>query len=145
MSSSDDAVVTAAAKIVSAYVSISPACETDELVDLIRRVGAALMSSVADEVPPEPELSVSRRRVSPKKAVSPDGSKVQCLECGVQMIVLRNHLNTHHGMTVSAYRGKWGQSIPVTAPAYSAKRSALAKSFGLGRIMPDGSGATDDV
>jgi predicted transcriptional regulator len=140
MSSSDDAVITATAKIVSAYVESVPGCETDELIELIRRVGGALISET------EPESRVTRKRISRKDAASPDGSKVRCLECGVSMIMLRNHLSTHHGMSVSAYRAKWGKSIPVTAPAYSNKRSAWAKSFGLGRVMADGAaGAAEDV
>ena len=39
------------------------------------------------------------------------------------------------GMTPAEYRAKWGlpKDYPVTAPAYAAKRSELAKTIGLGR------------
>ena len=38
-------------------------------------------------------------------------------------------------MTPADYRAKWGLPIdyPMVAPAYAAKRLALAKSIGLGR------------
>ena len=47
---------------------------------------------------------------------------------------LKRHLTTH-GMTPQDYRTRYGLSAayPTTAPAYSAARSAMAKSIGLGR------------
>jgi hypothetical protein len=38
-------------------------------------------------------------------------------------------------MTPDQYRAKWGlpHDYPMTAPAYAAKRSELAKTIGLGR------------
>jgi len=42
-------------------------------------------------------------------------------------------------MTPDQYRGKWGlpKDYPMVAPEYAATRSALAKKFGLGRIVND--------
>ena len=39
-------------------------------------------------------------------------------------------------MTPDAYREKWGlpRDYPMTAASYSAQRSALAKSLGLGQL-----------
>ena len=47
---------------------------------------------------------------------------------------LKRHLSTN-GMTPDEYRAKFGlpKDYPMVAPAYSAQRSSLAKSLGLGR------------
>jgi predicted transcriptional regulator len=62
---------------------------------------------------------------------------VVCLECGFRGLVLRRHLRTGHGLDVAAYRGRW--KLPpdhvLIAPAYSTRRSALAKEIGLGRKL----------
>ena len=48
---------------------------------------------------------------------------------------LKRHLSTSYGLTPAEYREKWNlpNSYPMVAPSYAAKRSALAKQFGLGR------------
>ena len=60
---------------------------------------------------------------------------VVCLECGWKGKMLRRHLSTRHGLTAEQYLKRW--SLPadhsLTAPAYSAQRSTLAKELGLGR------------
>ena len=50
----------------------------------------------------------------------------------------RRHL-TLRGLTPEAYRAKWGLPAddPMTAQVYSEQRSALARSFGLGRKHVD--------
>ncbi len=60
---------------------------------------------------------------------------VVCLECGVRGQTLRRHLRLRHGLDVAAYRARWKLSLdhPVTAPAYSERRSVMAKQLGLGR------------
>jgi predicted transcriptional regulator len=47
--------------------------------------------------------------------------------------MLKRHI-TQHGLTPAAYRETFGlpSDYPMTAPSYSASRSALAKSIGLG-------------
>lgn len=47
---------------------------------------------------------------------------------------LKRHL-AKHGLTIEQYRVKWGlpDTYPMIHPAYSVKRSELAKAFGLGR------------
>ncbi|PWC35482.1 MucR family transcriptional regulator, partial [Azospirillum sp. TSO22-1] len=49
--------------------------------------------------------------------------------------MLKRHLRTVYGMTPEEYRARWNlpDTYPMTAPAYAAKRSALAKARGLGR------------
>jgi len=65
--------------------------------------------------------------------VQPD--YVVCLEGGFRAKTLRRHLRMHHGLEVGAYRarGKLPTDHPTTAPAYSERRSAMAKQLGLGR------------
>ena len=60
---------------------------------------------------------------------------VVCLECGFHAQVLRRHLRIAHGLDVVAYRTRWRlpMDYPLTVPSYSARRSTLAKEFGLGR------------
>jgi predicted transcriptional regulator len=59
---------------------------------------------------------------------------IYCLEDGKKFRSLRRHLGSAHGMTPEAYRAKWDLpgDYPMTAPSYAAKRSELAKEFGLG-------------
>jgi predicted transcriptional regulator len=59
---------------------------------------------------------------------------VFCAECGAKFKSLKRHLGTEHNLTPHAYIQKWGLKAdhPMVAPNYSATRSALAKSMGLG-------------
>jgi predicted transcriptional regulator len=68
-----------------------------------------------------------------KKSVQPE--YIVCLEDGLKARTLKRHLRTAHGMTPDQYREKWGlpDDYPLTAPAYSASRSKMAKKLGLGR------------
>ena len=69
--------------------------------------------------------------VSIKKSLSADF--LICLDDGKKFRSLKRHLSTL-GMTPAEYRAKWGlpADYPMVAPAYSAQRSELAKSSGLG-------------
>lgn len=60
------------------------------------------------------------------------------LEDGQKYKSLKRHLATSHGMTPDEYRAKWSlaKDYPMVAPNYSATRSALAKSLGLGWKPP---------
>lgn len=61
--------------------------------------------------------------------------KIQCLEDGTWHIMLRRYLMRRFSMTPEQYRRKWGlpDSYPMVAPAYSARRSKIAKKSGLGK------------
>lgn len=118
------------AGIVSAFVShnnVRPA----ELPDLIASVHAAFVKLGAP--PPveehEPEMKPA---VPVKKSVTPD--YLISLEDGKRYVTLRRHLG-RRGLTPDAYRAKWGlpKDYPMTAPAYTARRSELALAAGLGR------------
>ena len=69
------------------------------------------------------------------KSMSVFADYIVCLEDGKKMKTLKRHLMTSYGLTPDAYRQRWGlpSSYPMVAPDYAKKRSALAKSMGLGR------------
>ncbi|AOG02535.1 ROS/MUCR transcriptional regulator family protein (plasmid) [Blastomonas sp. RAC04] len=49
--------------------------------------------------------------------------------------MLKSYLRTKFGMTPDEYRAKWNlpKDYPMVSPNYTARRSALAKEFGLGK------------
>ncbi len=66
-------------------------------------------------------------------SIQPD--KIQCLEDGTWHIMLRRYVKRKFNMTPEQYRAKWGLPVdyPFVAPAYSRKRSRIAKKTGLGK------------
>jgi predicted transcriptional regulator len=60
---------------------------------------------------------------------------VVCLECGWRGQTLRRHITAAHGFTAEEYRRRWNlpSDHSLVAPAYSERRSDLAKQLGLGR------------
>ena len=117
------------ADIVSAYVQKN-AVPVSGLPDLIASVNSAL-SNIGHATPAE--AHAPKPAVNPKRSVFPD--YIISLEDGQKYKSLKRHLATRHGMTPDEYRSKWGlaKDYPMVAPNYSATRSALAKSLGLGR------------
>jgi predicted transcriptional regulator len=116
-------------EIVRAYVSHNSVTTTD-VPKLIADVHAALQrlaSPTTAEAPSSPIPAVSIR-----KSVTPEF--IVCLEDGKKFKSMKRHLS-QLGMTPDEYRSKWGlpADYPMVAPNYSATRSALAKSAGLGR------------
>jgi predicted transcriptional regulator len=114
--------------IVSSYVrhhQIAP----DQLLTLIVNVHRAL-AGLARSPPLQEPL---RPAVPLRRSVQQDF--VVCLECGFRSRMLRRHLRVQHGLGVDEYRTRWNlrSDHPVTAPAYSQRRSELAKELGLGR------------
>jgi len=68
-----------------------------------------------------------------KKSIGTDF--LVCLEDGRKVKTLKRHLASHHRLTPEQYRQRWGlaKDYPMVAPAYAARRSAMARQFGLGR------------
>jgi predicted transcriptional regulator len=101
----------------------------DQLSDLITSVHRAIGQL---RQPPEPEEVVTPA-VSVRRSVHQH--YVVCLDCGYRGKTLRRHINTQHALTRDEYLRHWGlrSDHPLTAPAYSERRSQLAKSLGLGR------------
>jgi predicted transcriptional regulator len=126
-----DQVIDLAAQIVSAHIGHNTVA-TEELPALIQSVYNALtraQAPVVDIEKPQPAVPV-------KKSVFPD--YIVCLEDGKKLKMLKRHLQTHYSLTPDQYREKWGlpRDYPMVAPNYAEKRSALAKSIGLGRQRP---------
>ena len=119
--------LTLAAQIVAAHVSHNNVA-ADALPSLITSVFKSLSGADKPVTPEKAEPAVPI-----KKSVFND--HIICLDCGQAFKTIRRHLNTDHELTPEAYREKWGlpRDYPMTAPAYSAQRSALAKELGLGR------------
>jgi predicted transcriptional regulator len=123
-----DQILSLAAQIVCAYVTNNtvPAQDLPTLIQSIYTTLSVIDSPVVEVEKPQPAVPV-------KKSVFPD--HIVCLEDGKKMKMLKRHLQTHYGLTPEQYREKWGlpRDYPMVAPNYAEKRSALAKSIGLGR------------
>ena len=125
------------AEIISAHVKNNhvDAADLPSLIQQVylalRTAGAPAAVAVAPVPAPEPERQAPV--VAIKKSVFPD--YIICLEDGRKMKTLKRYLRTTYNMTPEQYRDKWGlpADYPMVAPAYAAKRSALAKTIGLGR------------
>ncbi|MBV9200893.1 MAG: MucR family transcriptional regulator [Alphaproteobacteria bacterium] len=116
------------AKIVESYlqhhtVGIS---ELPDLITSVHRSLRELGTSSAPEAAPAPAVSV-------RQSVHPD--YVVCLDCGYRGRTLRRHISSRHGLSREEYLRRWGlrPDHRLTAPAYSERRSTMAKDLGLGR------------
>ena len=118
-----------AAEIVSAYVSNNNLTPAD-LPSVIAQVHTALQNLGRPVQQKEVEKPVPA--VPVKKSITPDF--LISLEDGKRYRSLKRHLNSR-GLTPEQYREKWGlpRDYPMVAPNYSAKRSELARSLGLGQ------------
>ncbi|MCO6406418.1 transcriptional regulator [Aurantimonas endophytica] len=118
-----------AARIVAAFVSQNslPAAGVPDLIATVQSALADLGHSTLSEV----ETLVPA--VSIRKSIK--GEQIFCMDCGKPHASLKRHLGKAHGLDPAEYREKWGlrPDYPMVAPAYSARRSALAKQLGLGR------------
>ena len=117
------------AHIVSSYARHHQ-LDPEQLVELIRQVHHALASlgqAALPMVEPRQPAVPIRQSVRPEYVV--------CLECGFRSRMLRRHLRVQHGLSVEEYRTRWNlrPDHPLTAPAYSQRRSVVAKEMGLGR------------
>lgn len=124
----DEDLVRLSGEIAAAYVShnaVSPA----DLPKLLKSAHAAL-AALRGSADPVPSTLVPAVQV--RKSIRPDA--IVCLECGQSYKSIRRHLRTSHGLSPEEYRRRWNlpSDYPVAAPDYSAKRSEMAKSFGLG-------------
>ena len=123
-----DEVLRLTAEIVSAHTSHNTVA-VEALPALIQSVYGTLLNAGT----PAAEAEKLQPAVPIKKSVFPD--HIVCLEDGKKLKMLKRHLKTAYNMTPEQYRERWGLSrdYPMVAPNYAEKRSALAKSIGLGR------------
>ena len=117
------------ADIVSSYVANNSVHRSD-LPNVIAAVHAALQGLTT---PKQAEPEKPQPAVSIRKSVTPD--HLISLEDGKKYKSLKRHLGKL-GLTPEQYRSKWElpADYPMIAANYAAKRSELAKSFGLGQI-----------
>jgi predicted transcriptional regulator len=114
-------------KIVGSYVR-HHTVEPGQVSELIASVHGALSQlgrpDQSEEVP-TPVVSVRQ---------SARHDYVVCLDCGFRAKMLRRHISKQHGLSSDEYLKRWGlrRDHPLTAPAYSEQRSALAKELGFG-------------
>jgi predicted transcriptional regulator len=115
--------------VVSAFVTKNTVSASD-VPKLIAEVYQAFAALGAPTAPAEVEAA--KPAVSIRKSITPDF--LICLEDGKKFKSLKRHLS-QIGLSPDEYRTKWNlpHDYPMVAPNYSASRSALAKSIGLGR------------
>ena len=114
--------------IVSSYVR-HHTLRPEQLSDLITAVHHAL-SNLGQPIQTEQVLTPA---VSVRRSVHHD--YVVCLDCGYRAKMLLRHISRQHALDRDEYLKRWGlrSDHPLTAPAYSERRSTLAKTLGLGR------------
>lgn len=126
------------AEVAAAYFSNSPVSSAEipmvieQIANSLAGVGvatAAIAEAETEEVASQtPKLTAAQIR----KSITPDA--LISFEDGKPYKTLKRHLSTR-GLSVEAYKAKWGlpADYPVVSPSYSAARSAMAKSLGLGQ------------
>lgn len=128
---SDETLITLTADIVSAHVGSNNVAVAD-LPKLIESVHAAL-SGLGQAAEPAADAASFAPAVSVRKSLS-DPAKIISLIDGKPYSTLKRHLAVH-GLTPTEYRARYNlpASYPMTAPAYTEARRAIAKKLGLGR------------
>lgn len=123
-----DHLIELTADIVKAYVSNNPV-PVAELPGLIAQIHSSISRLGTPFVPEQVALTP---HMPIKKTVTAD--YIISLEDGKRYQTLKRHL-AGAGLTPDEYRAKWSlpADYPMVAPAYSARRSELAKELGLGR------------
>jgi predicted transcriptional regulator len=124
-------VVALTADIASSFVSGNQ-LSVGELPALMRQIHEALSVVAARKSEMRPQIL--EPAVPIKNSVKPN--YIVCLEDGKKFKSLKRHLRSSFNMTPEEYRMKWGlkYDYPMVAPTYSATRSELAKSTGLGKF-----------
>ena len=134
MAESDGALRQLVAQVAAAYFSNSHV-NPSEIPHVVGQIATSL-GGIGNGAAPEgaeagaaaPKLT----RAQIRKSISPDA--LISFEDNKPYKTLRRHLATR-GLTPDQYREKWGlpADYPMVAPSYSAARSQLAKSLGLGQ------------
>lgn len=128
---SSETILALATKIVTAYV-IKNHVQQAELPALLTQVHQTLANLDQEKAPEaesvsKPSPAEIRRSITDEHLIS--------FEDGRKYKTLGRHLTTR-GLTPDTYRAKWGlpKDYPMVSPNYSAQRSALARSIGLGQV-----------
>jgi predicted transcriptional regulator len=123
-----DQLITLTADIVSSHLANNTVALGD-VSSLIQQVHGALAGL---NMPKHEEPEAKSPIVSARASIKPD--YLVCMECGSKQKTLKRHLQTAHGLSPDQYRADYNlpRDYPMAAPNYSAKRSELARSLGLG-------------
>lgn len=123
-------IIELAADLVAAYVSNNNVPVSD-LPGVIASVHAAL-AGLTNGAPAEPAGPEKATAAQIRKSITPDG--MVSFEDGKTYKTMKRHL-TLRGLTPDTYRAKYGLApdYPMVSAAYSAQRSELARSLGLGQ------------
>ena len=123
--------------IVTALVS-KTAVDVDALPDVVRVVMETLAGLAAAPIEGPRPAAKSSPAVAVKRSVCAD--HIVCLEDGLKLRSLKQHLRVQHGLTPQEYRAKWAlpADYPMAAPNYAKARSELAKSMGLSSYRKGG-------
>jgi len=130
------------AEIVRSYVAQN-SIGVDQVAGLIATVHRSLSGLVQSTPASAPAPLVPA--VPIRRSVQRD--HVICLECGYRGQMLRRHLRVAHGLEPAEYRVRWKLTAdhPITAPAYSERRSTMANQIGLGRKPQEAVVSTPEV
>ncbi|MCJ2093961.1 MULTISPECIES: MucR family transcriptional regulator [unclassified Methylobacterium] len=117
------------AGLVSAYVSNNH-LQPSEIATLIANTHAAL-AGLSEGAAPEAPAAEKLTPAQIRKSITHE-ALISFID-GKPYKTLKRHLSGN-GMTIEEYRERYGlpRDYPSTAASYSEKRSALAKSLGLG-------------
>jgi predicted transcriptional regulator len=118
-----------AVTLVASFVSHN-SIKSDELPDLFLKVRKAIGGE--PEVPVLGGTVEKPSKAEIKRSVTND-ALISFID-GQPYKTLKRHLR-RHGLDPRGYRERYGlpEDYPIVAPSYSEKRSALAKSLGLGQ------------
>jgi len=117
-------------EIVANYVSNHHVTAAD-LPALIRSTYETLQG-LGSEQPAAPAVEDAKQTPAKiRKSITPE-ALISFID-GKPYKTLKRHLTTH-GLTIADYKARFGlpRDYPTTAPAYSERRSAMAKALGLG-------------
>jgi len=123
------------ADVAAAYFSNSHVTPS-EISNVIGQIAASL-SAVGGPVPEAPAEVPEGPKLTPvqiRKSITRDA--LVSFEDNKPYKTLRRHLAVK-GLTPEQYRDKWGlpKDYPMVAPAYSERRSSMARALGLGRQL----------
>jgi predicted transcriptional regulator len=135
MTGDDNSLRDLVAEVAAAYFSNTHVNPGDipqviaQIASSLAAVGAAEPQATPAETGPE---RVRATAAQVRKSITADA--LISFEDGKAYKTLKRHL-TLKGLTPAEYRERWGlpRDYPMTAPSYSARRSELARSLGLGK------------
>lgn len=134
----DDHLRELVAEVSAAYFANAHVVASD-IPNVVRQIAQSLSevrhTDSAPEKVEEPAAEVASTKVTSaqvRRSITDDA--LISFEDGKSYKTLKRHLSTR-GLTPADYRAKWGlpSDYPMVAPSYSASRSQMAKSIGLGR------------